>query len=261
MSDFAHLRLETVKGIATLTIDRPDRLNALGRQTLEELEAAVGGCVADPEVSGVVITGAGDRAFVAGGDIAELAMLEPLQAVQASRLGQRVFGTIERAGKPIVAAVNGFALGGGCELALACHLRVASKNAKFGLPEVKLGTIPGYGGTIRLPRLIGKGRALEIILTGEMIDASEAERIGLVNRVTEPDDLLDTCRDLLISIAANGPVAVSCALESVSNGLEMSQDDGLGFESNLFGLLAGTEDMREGMTAFLAKRKAEFRGR
>jgi enoyl-CoA hydratase len=185
----------------------------------------------------------------------------PVDGVEVSRSGQRVFRELELSRKPVIAAVNGFALGGGCELALACHLRVASTNARFGLPETRLGIIPGYGGTLRLPRIIGKGRALEMILTGEPIGAEEAHRIGLANRVVDAGTLLDETRDLLRKILANGPIAVALAIECATRGLEMGIEDGLALESNLFGLLAATEDMREGMNAFLEKRQAEFRGR
>jgi enoyl-CoA hydratase len=211
-------------------------------------------------VRGVIVTGVGAKAFVAGADIAELSKMGPVDGVEVSRLGQRVFREIELSRKPVIAAVNGFALGGGCELALACHLRIASENAKFGLPEVKLGIIPGYGGTLRLPRIVGKGRALELMLTGEMIDAQEAHRIGLVNRVV-PQDGPEEARALMSTILRNGPVALGLAIECTTRGMEMSVDDGLALESNLFGLLAATEDMREGMQAFLEKRAAEFRGR
>jgi enoyl-CoA hydratase len=185
----------------------------------------------------------------------------PVDGVEVSRLGQRVFRELELSRKPVVAAVNGFALGGGCELALACHLRIAASTARFGLPEVKLGIIPGYGGTLRLPRIVGKGRALEMILTAEMVGADEAYRIGLANRVVEPDALLPATRELMRGILANGPVALGLAIECATRGMEVSVDDGLAMESHLFGLLAATEDMREGMQAFLEKRAAEFRGR
>src|SRR5690606_6451896 len=209
-----------------------------------------------------VIHGAGDRAFVAGADIAELAGLEPLEAVEASRRGQKVFLAIERSRKPFVAAIDGFALGGGCELALACHLCVASPRARFGLPEVTLGIIPGYGGTARLPRLVGVGRALELILTGGMIDGQEAHRIGLVNRlVAEEKDVVAEARRLAASIAANAPLAVGLAIDAVTRSAELPLEEAHSVEATLFGLLAGTEDKREGMAAFLEKRTAEFTGR
>jgi enoyl-CoA hydratase len=261
MAAYRSVTYEVASGIATVMVNRPDKLNALNRETIEELGAAFAQATEDAGVRGVIVTGNGSKAFVAGADIGELARMSPLDGIEVSRLGQRVFRAIELSRKPVVAAVNGFALGGGCELALACHLRLAASSARFGLPEVRLGIIPGYGGTLRLPRIVGKGRALEMILTGEMIDATEAHRIGLVNRVCEPDALLETTRELLRTIVANGPVALGLAIECTTRGLEMDVDDGLALESNLFGLLAATEDMREGMTAFLEKRTAEFRGR
>jgi enoyl-CoA hydratase len=252
---------ETSDGIATITITRPEKLNALNRATLAELGDHVRRAEGDPAVRGVVITGAGAKAFVAGADISELSGLSPLEAVELSSEGQRVFRAIELMRKPVVAAVNGFALGGGCELALACHLRIASENARLGLPEVSLGLIPGYGGTVRLQRLIGSGRALEMILTGGQVDAAEAHRIGLVNRVVPRDRLLEEARGLLERIAANGPVAIALALESVRRSAETGPEEGFSLEAHLFGLLAATEDMREGTRAFLEKRPARFEGR
>ena len=261
MAEYTNLLFAVHDGIAQLTVNRPDKLNALNAETLHELDAAVREASERADVRGVLVTGSGSKAFVAGADIAELARMGPLDGVEVSRLGQRVFRAIELSRKPYVAAVNGFALGGGCELALACHLRVASENAKFGLPEVKLGIIPGYGGTIRLPRVVGKGRALELMLTGEMIDAQEAYRIGLANRLVPQLALLEEATKLLRTILRNGPVALGLALECATRGLEMDVDDGLALESNLFGLLAATADMREGMAAFLEKRAAQFQGR
>jgi enoyl-CoA hydratase len=255
------LTLEKSDGIATLAVNRPDKLNALNADTISELDAAFRALRDDADVRGILLTGAGEKAFVAGADIAELAKMGPIDGVRVSRDGQEAFGFLERIGKPVIAVVNGFALGGGLELALSCHLRVASAKAKFGLPEVKLGIIPGYGGTIRLQRLVGRGRALELILTGEMIDAAEAHRIGLVNRVFEPAELAAGARDMMTKIIANGPIALALALESVENAGNTGTADALVMESNLFGLLAATDDMREGMTAFLEKRKADFKGR
>jgi enoyl-CoA hydratase len=261
MSEYQNLQLDIdADGIAVVAVNRPDKLNALNRATIEELGRVVQRTREDDAVRGIIVTGVGDRAFVAGADIGELSRMGPVDGVQVSRLGQRVFRELELSRKPVIAAVNGFALGGGCELALACHLRIASTTARFGLPEVKLGIIPGYGGTLRLPRIVGKGRALEMILTGEMIAAEEAHRIGLVNRVVDAGSLLDEARDLLRIILANGPVAVALGIECATRGLEMGIDDGLALESNLFGLLAATDDMHEGMKAFLEKRRAEFRG-
>ena len=254
------LTLDTADGIATLSVNRPDKLNALNGGTIRELATAFRELRDDRDVRGIILTGAGEKAFVAGADIAELAQMGPIDGVRVSREGQDAFRFLERIGKPVIAAVNGFALGGGLELALACHIRLASSKAKFGLPEVKLGIIPGYGGTIRLQRLVGRGRALELTLTGDMIDAAEAHRIGLVNRIYEPAELMAGARDMMTKIVANGPIALALALESVDNAASVSADDAHVLESNLFGLLASTSDMKEGMTAFLEKRKAEFRG-
>lgn len=258
---YEYLTVERQDGAATLTVNRPDRLNALNADTVAELGRAMRALADDDEVGAVIVTGSGEKAFVAGADIGELSRMQPLEGVSISRAGQDAFRFMETMGKPVVAAVNGYALGGGLELALACHIRLASENARFGLPEVKLGIIPGYGGTVRLPRLVGRGRALELILTGEMIDAEEARRMGLVNRVLPADQLMDETRTLVGRILANGPVAVRLALEAVNHAQESTTDDALTLESNLFGLLATTEDMREGMSAFLEKRQADFRGR
>ena len=258
---YDYLTIGRDAGIATLTVNRPDKLNALNAHTVDELERAFRELHADADVRGIILTGAGEKAFVAGADIAELSKMGPLDGVRVSRQGQDAFRFLERMPKPVIAAVNGFALGGGLELALACHLRIASSKARFGLPEVKLGIIPGYGGTIRLPRLVGRGRALELILTGEMIDAAEAYRIGLVNRVEEPDQLMAATVALMQKILANGPVALAMALESVDHAATSTPAEAQVLESNLFGLLASTEDMREGMGAFLEKRKAEFGGK
>ena len=254
------LALDVTDRIATLTVNRPDKLNALSDTTMAELGRAIDVLRADDAVGGVILTGAG-RAFVAGADIGQLASQDPQGAKRRALTGQRVFRRFETSPKPVIATVNGFALGGGCELAMSCHLRIASEAAKFGQPEVKLGTVPGYGGTQRLPRLVGKGRALQLLLTGEMIDAAEAYRIGLVNRVVPADQLLDTAREMLRQMLANGPVALAHVIEAVNQGLEASLDDGLLLEANHFGLLAATEDMREGTAAFLAKRPAQFQGR
>ncbi len=270
MPDYQNLTLQVADRIAIVTVNRPDKLNALNEQTIRELGLAMDEVERRDDMGGVILTGAGEKAFVAGADIAELAKMGPVDGVLVSRLGQTVFRRIELSRKPVIAAVNGFALGGGCELALACHLRVASENAQFGLPEVKLGIIPGYGGTLRLPRIVGKGRALELMLTAQFIKADEAYRIGLVNRVvarpqeegaSQRDALLSEVRAMLSTILANGPIAVGLAIECATRGMEMSVDDGLALESNLFGLLAATDDMREGMSAFLDKRKADFKGR
>jgi len=247
--------------IAFVTINRPDKLNALNDQVVEDLRDAAERIATDPEVRGALITGAGPKAFIAGADIADLARQGPFDGKARALRGQAVLRRLETCGKPVIAAVNGFALGGGCELAMACHIRVASENARFGQPEVKLGIIPGYAGTQRLPRLVGKGRALQLLLGGEMIDAQEAYRIGLVNKVVPADQLLAEAEQLLRGILAQGPVAVRLVLEAVERGLEMTLDEASNLEANLFGLLASSKDMREGLTAFLEKRPPKFEGR
>lgn len=254
------LLFELRDGIARVTIDRPDKLNALNATVISELGDAVTRIETDPAVRGVILTGAGPKAFVAGADITELAEQSPIEGKNRSLLGQSVFRRLERCGKPVIAAVNGFALGGGCELAMACHIRIAAEHARFGQPEVKLGIGPGYGGTARLPRLVGRGRALELLLTGTMIDAAEAHRIGLVNRVVPADKLMSETEALLRSILENGPLAIHACLEAVDAGLETGLDQALLLEANYFGLLTATEDMREGTKAFLDKRKPVFRG-
>jgi enoyl-CoA hydratase len=258
--DFEHLTLSVQDRVATLTVNRPGKLNALNAATIDELARAFDEIEHRADVGGVILTGA-DRAFVAGADIAELATLMPIAAQALARRGQALFSRIESSAKPVVAAVNGFALGGGCELAMACHVRIASEAARFGQPEVKLGTIPGYGGTQRLPRLVGRGRALAVLLTGEMIDAQEALRIGLVNRIVPAAELLPAAEAFLRQILANGPVAVASCIEAVNRGADLSLENGLVLEANLFGLLAGTEEMTEGTTAFIEKRAARFGGR
>ena len=258
---YTTLLFDVADGIARITVNRPDKLNALNATVMRELGDAVSAVETDDAIRGVLLTGAGPKAFVAGADIAELASQGPVDGKARAQIGQSVFRRLERCGKPVVAAVNGFALGGGCELAMACHLRVAAEGARFGQPEVKLGIGPGYGGTVRLPRLVGKGRALELLLTGEMIDAAEAWRIGLVNRVVPADRRLEGGEALLRKILENGPLALRFVIEAVDAGLELSVEDGLLLEANHFGLLSATADMREGTTAFLAKRKAAFTGR
>ncbi len=258
---YSTLLFELADGIARITINRPDKLNALNRTVIEELDDAVTRIETDAAVRGVLLTGAGPKAFVAGADITELASQGPVDGKARAQTGQRVFRRLERCGKPVVAAVNGFALGGGCELAMACHIRIASESARFGQPEVKLGIGPGYGGTVRLPRLVGKGRALELLLTGDMIDAAEAYRIGLVNRVVPGDRLLAEAEAMLRRILENGPLALRFVIEAVDAGLELALDDGLLLEANHFGLLSATADMHEGTTAFLEKRKPVFSGR
>ncbi len=256
-----NLRIETRDGIAVVTVDRPEKLNALDDRTMEELDGAFTALGSDPTVGGVILTGAGEKAFVAGADISELATESPVQGRERSIRGQRVLDKIEGLGKPVVAAVNGFALGGGCELAMACHVRVASENARLGAPEVKLGIMCGYAGTQRLSRLVGKGRALEILLTGEPVDAQEAHRIGLVNKVVPKEKLLAEAEALLRRMLANGPVALRFSLEAVNAGLEMPLAEAQSLEATLFGLICTTEDMKEGTRAFLEKRPAKFQGK
>ena len=255
------LLFDVKDSIAFVTINRPDKLNALNDQVIAELGQAADRITTDETIRGVIVTGAGPRAFVAGADIADLAKQGPFDGKARALRGQGVLRRLETCGKPVVAAVNGFALGGGCELAMACHIRIASDTAKFGQPEVKLGIAPGYGGTQRLPRLVGKGRALQLILSGEMIDAAEAYRIGLVNKVVPAGDLAAESEKLVRGILAMGPLAVRLSLEAVERGLDMSLDEGLLLEANHFGLLAATADMKEGLTAFLEKRAPKFAGR
>jgi enoyl-CoA hydratase len=248
-------------GVVLLTINRPDKLNALNADTLHELSLALDTALADASVHGLILTGAGDKAFVAGADINELAAADSLRSVDVALAGQRVFRRLETGGKPSIAAINGFALGGGLELALACTLRIASENARMGQPEVKLGIIPGYGGTQRLSRLVGRGRALEMMLTGDPVDAAEAYRIGLVNRVMPAAELLPACRQIMARILVNAPVAVKLTMQAVDAGLNGGLEEGLLFEANAFGLAAATEDRREGTRAFLEKRPAKFTGK
>lgn len=256
---FENLLSERRGEVLWLTVNRPDKLNALNRATISELDAAVAAAEADAAVHALVITGAGDKAFVAGADISELRTLGAVEAKEFALRGQAVFNRIERLAKPAVAAVNGFALGGGCELAMACHIRIASSNAVFGQPEVKLGLIPGYAGTQRLPRLVGRGRALEILLTGRNVVADEAARIGLANAVVDPGELVAEVDKVLQKILANGPLAVSHCITAVNHGLEMGFDDACLLEATLFGVGAASEEMTEGTTAFLEKRKPVFR--
>jgi enoyl-CoA hydratase len=255
------LKVETRDGICFVTINRPDKLNALNGTVMDELDALFTALAADVDVRGVILTGAGDKAFVAGADIGELSRQSPVEGRQHTLKGQRVLTRIENLTKPVIAAVNGFALGGGCELALACHLRIAADTARLGTPEVKLGLLCGYGGTQRLPRLVGRGRALELLLSGEMIDATEAHRIGLVNRVVPRDKLLDEAEALLRKLLANGPLSLRFTLEAVRGGHEMPLEQGLGLEATLFGLICASEDKQEGTTAFLEKRPPKFQGK
>lgn len=247
------------QGILTVTVNRPDKLNALNRSVLADLDRLMDRVQTDPDIKAVLLTGAGPKAFVAGADISEFLQAGPDEGAALAKRGQELFFRIERSPKPIIAAVNGFALGGGCELAMSCHFRLASENARFGQPEVNLGIIPGYGGTQRLPRLIGPGRAMELILTGGMIDASEALRIGLVNHVTTPEALLETARGIIQTILTRSPVAIGQAIAAVNAATQ--GDDGYAVEVEKFRGCCGTEDMKEGVTAFLEKRKPVFPGR
>ena len=252
---------EKKDGIAYVTLNRPKVLNALNQRTWQDLRVAFEDARDDATVRGIILTGAGDKAFIAGADISEIAHITAVDAERSSRYGQDVLTLIETLGKPVIAAVNGFALGGGCETAMACTIRVASEHARFGQPEVSLGIIPGGGGTQRLPQLVGKGRALQIILSGAMITAQEAYRIGLVNEVVPATDLIPRAEAILKQIFANAPVAIRFSLEAVNRGLETSQAEGMALEASLFGLCAGTEDKDEGTQAFLQKRPAKFKGR
>jgi enoyl-CoA hydratase len=258
---YENLLLEKKDGVAVVTVNRPDKLNALNDRTMAEIAAVFDSLAADVDVKGVILTGAGEKAFVAGADIGELAKQSPVQGKERSIHGQKILDRIENFPKPVVAAVNGFALGGGCELAMACHVRVASESARLGTPEVKLGIMCGYAGTQRLPRLVGKGRALEILLTGEMVDAAEALRIGLVNKVVAKGELLAEAEALLRKMLANGPISLRFTIEAVNAGLEMPLDEAQYLEATLFGLICTTEDMKEGTKAFLEKRSAKFQGK
>jgi enoyl-CoA hydratase len=257
---YTNLLFDVRDRVATITIHRPEKLNALDDATIAELGAAIDEVVARADIGGAIVTGAGAKAFVAGADISQLATQGSLDGRARAMVGQRIFSRFEQSPKPVIAAVNGFALGGGLELALACHIRLASEKAKLGFPEVKLGIGPGYGGTQRLPRLIGRGRALQLILTAEMVDAAEAYRIGLVNKVVPAGELLGAADAMLRQILANGPVAVALCIEAVHRGLDTTLEEGLVIEANHFGLIATTTDMREGMRAFLEKRPAAFKG-
>jgi enoyl-CoA hydratase len=248
-------------GIALATINRPDKLNALNADVIADLGRLADAVATDTAVRVLIITGAGPKAFVAGADIAELAAVSGGQGRQLAERGQSVFRAFETLEKPVIAAVNGFALGGGCELAMACHIRLAAPNAKFGQPEVKLGLIPGYGGTVRLPRLVGRGIALELLLTARMVDAEEAARIGLVNRVVPAETLLDEARNMARTILEMGPIAIGLCLDQVDRGLDASMDDAMRLEAEAFGAACASEDKAEGTAAFLEKRPAKFPGR
>ena len=255
------LLLEKRDLVARLTINRPDKLNALNDVVVSELAAAAAALKADREVRGVILTGAGPKAFVAGADIGDLAKQGVMDGRQRALNGQQMLYAFERMGKPVLAAVNGFALGGGCELAMACHIRIASENAKFGQPEVNLGITPGYGGTQRLPRIVGKGNALYLLLTGEHVGAAEALRMGLVSKVVPADQLMAEAEKLMKALVAKSPAALALTMEAVDRGLETTLEDGLRIEADAFGLVASTSDMKEGLTAFLEKRPAKFEGK
>jgi enoyl-CoA hydratase/carnithine racemase len=258
---FDNLLLERDGAVALVTINRPKVLNALNAQTLDELRRAMLELGHDDSVRALVLTGAGDKSFVAGADINELAVQTPTSGREHALTGQHVLDLVENLGKPVIAAINGFALGGGCELAMACTLRIAADTARLGQPEIGLGLIPGYAGTQRLSRLVGKGRAMEMMLSGSPIAAAEAERIGLVNRVVPAADLMGEARRLAQQLAKNAPIATRYIISAVNKGLEMPFAEGCVFEATLFGLVASTDDMREGTAAFLQKRKPEFKGR
>ena len=258
---YENLLIERDGGVLIITINRPEKLNALNTKTVTELGQVMDEAASDAAVKAILLTGSGEKSFVAGADINELAVQTPVSGREHARTGQRVFDRIEQLGKPVIAAVNGFALGGGCELAMACTLRIASDTAKFGQPEINLGLIPGYAGSQRLPRLVGRGRALEMLLTGAQIPAEEAHRIGLVNKVVPAGSLMTEARALAHTLAGKAPVAVRYILEAVAGGLEMPFADAQDYEATLFGLVSTTDDMREGTRAFLEKRKAAFQGR
>ena len=261
MNNFHNLSLSVSEQILTITINRPERLNALNIETISEIKQALEDAYNDPEVGGIIFTGAGEKAFVAGADITEIAELTELNGRRFAENGQEVFAQIEGCEKPIIAAVNGFALGGGCELAMACHFRIASANAKFGQPEVNLGIIPGYGGTQRLTQLIGKGRAMELLMTGDMIGASKAEQYGLVNHVVDdPTALLPLAKELMKKILAKAPLAIGMIVNCVNTVGEASEN-GFQLEANSFSNCCRTEDFKEGTSAFLEKRKPEFKGK
>ena len=256
-----NVRTEKRDNVLWITVDRPKVLNALNAQTVAEIGQAFADARNDDSVRCVVLTGGGEKAFVAGADINELAKMTPMSGKETSEKGQNVFLAIENFPKPVIAAINGFALGGGCELALACHIRIASEKAQIGLPEVTLGIIPGYGGTQRMARLLGKGKAFELVCTGDRITAAEAEKIGLVNKVVPPEQLAAAAEEMAKKIASRSPVAVRASIEAINHGSDMPFEEGQLLEATLFGLLCATEDMKEGMAAFLEKRPANFPGK
>jgi len=258
---YENVKTEVRDGILFLTIDRPKVLNALNAATVEEIYKVFADARDDNNVKAIIVTGGGEKAFVAGADINELAQKTPMTGKETSERGQFIFSFIERFPKPVIAAINGFALGGGCELALACHIRIASEKAQIGLPEVTLGIIPGYGGTQRMARLLGKAKALELICTGDRVGAAEAERIGLVNKVVPADQLMSAAEEMARKIMSRGPLAIRAAIEAVMSGSEMPMQEGQFLEATLFGLLCASEDTKEGMKAFLEKRPPQFKGK
>ncbi len=260
MATFNNLLLQQEDGVLTITINRADKLNALNSETINEIHNAMQQVYDDETVKGVIITGAGAKAFVAGADIAEISELTEVTARSFSESGQEAFSMIERCNKPVIAAVNGFALGGGCELAMACHMRVANTGARFGQPEVNLGLLPGYGGTQRLTQLVGKGKAMELMMTGDMLNAEEARALGLVNHVVAPEDLMPRCMEILQKIMSKAPLAVALVIEGV-NAVYNKDENGYQTEANAFARLCGSEDFAEGTSAFLEKRKAKFTGK
>jgi enoyl-CoA hydratase/carnithine racemase len=259
--NFENILVEKKNSIAYVTVNRPKVLNALNMATMEELRSAFTDIKNDAAVRVAILTGSGEKAFIAGADIGELAQHDAVSGKEYTHRGQSVLDLIENLGKPVIACINGFALGGGCEIAMACTMRLASTNAKLGQPEVKLGIIPGYGGTQRLPRLVGKGIAMQLVLAGEMITAEEAHRIGLVNEVVAPAELIPRAEANSQKIIANAPLAVQYAMEAVNRGFDLSLADGLFLEATLFGVCCATDDKKEGTTAFLEKRAAQFKGK
>ena len=259
--NYENILIEIENHIATITINRADKLNALNKETITELGQLADELRDNSDVKGIILTGAGEKAFVAGADIKELQSANADEGYRVALFGQSVFNKYQNMNKHVIAAINGFALGGGCEIAMACHFRYASENAKFGQPEVTLGLIPGYGGTQRLTRYIGKGRAMELLMTGDLIDANEAHRIGLVNKVVPQSELISECKKTLTKIISKAPLAIEYTIEAVNKGENMSLDDSLRFEASLFGMVHGTEDGKEGCNAFLEKRKPNFQGK
>lgn len=258
---FKNIIYQIENEIATITVNRPDKLNALNRETIAELGEAINDVQNNPSVKAVLLTGAGTKAFVAGADISELNKMDMRAAAEASRFGQRVFEQFEKSAKPVIALINGFALGGGCELAMACHIRIASEKAKLGQPEVNLGVVPGYGGTQRLPRLVGRNIALELLLTADMINAQRAYEIGLINKVVTAEALLEEGTKMAKKILTKGPLAIQYCIEAVHTGLNGTLETGMEIEANYFGMAFGSADKNEGMSAFLEKRPAHFKGK